>query len=134
MYCKICRFLLCLPLGVLSSVAGILAAQEGGHTVALIGARLIDGTGQAPLENGALVIQGQTLTAVGPADSVKFSKDAAVIDCHGQTIIPGLISDHSHVGLVDGLSIKLENYNRQNILRQLRQYEAYGSPQSPPWD
>jgi imidazolonepropionase-like amidohydrolase len=49
-----------------------------------------------------------------------------VIDCHGQTIIPGLISDHSHIGLVDGVSVKPENYNRENILRQLRQYEVYG--------
>ena len=123
---KICRFLLCLPLGIFSSAVGISAAQDDGQTVALIGARLIDGSGQAPLENSALVIQGETISAVGPEGSVKFAKDAAVIDCHGQTIIPGLISDHSHVGLVDGVSIKPENYNRQNILRQLRQYEAYG--------
>ena len=94
--------------------------------MALIGARLIDGSGQAALENSALVVQGETITAIAPEGSVKFAKDAAVIDCHGQTIIPGLISDHSHVGLVDGVSIKPENYNRQNILRQLRQYEAYG--------
>ena len=100
------------------------AAQEGASAVALIGARLIDGSGQAPLENAALVIQGETLIAVGPAASVKFPEGTAVIDCHGQTIMPGLISNHAHVGLVDGVSIKPENYNRQNILRQLRQYEA----------
>jgi imidazolonepropionase-like amidohydrolase len=123
---KICRFLLCFSLGIFSSATGISAAQEGGQTVAFIGARLIDGSGQAPLENSALVVQGETITAIGPEGSVKFAKDAAVIDCHGQTIIPGLITDHSHVGLVDGVSIKPENYNRQNILRQLRQYEAYG--------
>jgi len=51
--------------------------------------------------------------------SVEYPDDAEVIDCHGQTIIPGLISDHSHIGLVDGISIKAENYNRANILRQL---------------
>ena len=126
MHFPICRFLLRIALGVCLSATGISAAQEGGQTVALIGARLVDGTGQDPLENAALVIQGDTLSAVGPAASVKFPRDAAVIDCHGQTIIPGLISNHSHVGLVDGLSIKPENYNRENILRQLRQYEAYG--------
>jgi hypothetical protein len=48
--------------------------------------------------------------------------------------MPGLISNHSHVGLVDGVSIKPENYNRQNILRQLRQYEAYGSHRLQPSD
>jgi imidazolonepropionase-like amidohydrolase len=123
---KICRFLVCLALGLFSSATGISATQEGGQTVVLIGARLIDGTGQAPQENSALVIKEEMLSAVGPADSVKFPNDTAVIDCHGQTIIPGLISDHSHVGLVDGISIRPENYNRENILRQLRQYEAYG--------
>src|SRR4029077_11965800 len=73
-----------------------------------------------------LVIQADKISAVGPSGSVKYPDDAEVINCHGQTIIPGLISDHSHIGLVDGASVKPENYNRANILRQLRQYEAYG--------
>jgi len=123
---NICRFPLYLSLGLFSSLTSIASAQKGSQTVALIGARLIDGTGGPPLENAALVIQGQTLSAVGPAASVKFPDGTAVIDCHGQTIFPGLISNHSHVGLVDGISVKPENYNQQNILRQLKQYEAYG--------
>src|SRR3984957_11826999 len=123
---NIFRCSLYLSLGVFSSLTSIASAQESSQTVALIGARLIDGTGGPPLENAALVIQGQTVIAVGPEASVKFPDGAAVIDCHGQTIIPGLISNHSHVGLVDGISIKPENYNQQNILRQLKQYEAYG--------
>jgi imidazolonepropionase-like amidohydrolase len=61
-----------------------------------------------------------------PSDSVKCPQDAQLIDCRGQTIVPGLISNHSHVGVVDGTSVKPENYNGQNILRQLRQYEAHG--------
>jgi imidazolonepropionase-like amidohydrolase len=110
----------------LSSAFGLSAAGEGRKTVVLTGARLIDGTGNPPTENAVLVIQGDRVSAVGPADSVKYPDDAQVIDCRGQTIIPGLISDHSHIGLVDGTSVKPENYNRANILRQLRQYEAYG--------
>ena len=123
---NICRFPLYFSLGLFSTATSIASALEGNQTVALIGARLIDGTGGPPLENAALVIQGQTISAVGAADSVKFPDGTAVIDCHGQTIIPGLISNHSHVGLVDGISVKPENYNQQNILRQLKQYEAYG--------
>ena len=123
---NICRFPLYFSLGLFSSATSIAGAQQGSQTIALIGARLIDGTDGPPLENAALVIQGQTISAVGAADSVKFPDGTAVIDCHGQTIIPGLITDHSHVGLVDGISIKPENYNQQNILRQLKQYEAYG--------
>src|SRR5262245_61653635 len=41
-------------------------------------------------------------------------------------IIPGLISDHSHVGIFVGLKAAPENYNRDAILRQLKQLEAYG--------
>ena len=123
---NICRFSLYLSLGLFSSLTSIVSAQNGSQTVVLIGARLIDGTGEPPLENSALVIQGETLSAIGPGASVKFPDGTAVIDCHGQTIIPGLISNHSHVGLVDGISVKPENYNQQNILRQLKQYEAYG--------
>jgi imidazolonepropionase-like amidohydrolase len=123
---NICRFALYLSLGLFSSLTSLASAQKGSQTIALIGARLIDGTGGPPLENAALVIQGETLSAIGPEASVKFPDGSAVIDCHGQTIIPGLISNHSHVGLVDGISVKPENYNQQNILRQLKQYEAYG--------
>lgn len=112
----------CLLLGVVVS----MAAEPAGTTVALTGFRLIDGTGHGPVEDATLVIRGDTLSAAGPSDSVKCPDNAQVIDCRGQTIIPGLISDHSHVGLVDGTSVKAENYNRENILRQLRQYEAYG--------
>src|ERR1700757_2424397 len=112
----------------LSLFSGIClrADENDGKAIVLIGARLIDGTQSPPVENAVLIIEGDKLTAVGPAGSVKYPEDAQVIDCHGQSIIPGLISDHSHLGLVDGISVKPENYNRENIHRQLRQYEAYG--------
>src|SRR5262249_50187702 len=37
---------------------------------------------------------------------------AEVVDYTGKTIIPGLISDHSHVGIFIGLKAAPENYNR----------------------
>jgi imidazolonepropionase-like amidohydrolase len=110
----------------LSSAIGLSAAEEGRKMVVLKGAKLIDGAGHSPIGNAVLVIQGDKVSGVGPSGSVEYPDDAEVIDCRGQTIIPGLISDHSHIGLVDGTSVKPENYNRANILRQLRQYEAYG--------
>lgn len=41
-------------------------------------------------------------------------------------ITPGLIAAHAHVGQVDGVENGAANYNRENILRQLQQYQAYG--------
>jgi imidazolonepropionase-like amidohydrolase len=118
--------LLCFSIVLLSSPIAASAAESGSKTVVLAGAKLIDGTGHTPLEDAVLVIQDDKVAAVGATGSVEYPKDAEKIDCRGRTIIPGLISDHSHIGLVDGTSIKPENYNRANILRQLRQYEAYG--------
>src|SRR5438132_9460616 len=44
----------------------------------LSGARLVHGTGHAPVENAFLLIQGDKVSAVGPADSVKYPDDAQV--------------------------------------------------------
>ena len=104
---------------------GRSVAEVGNQVVVLTGARLIDGSGRPAVENSTLVIEGDKIGTVGPS-SDKYPTEALVIDCSGKTIIPGLISDHSHIGVVDGTSVKPENYNRENILRQLKQYEAYG--------
>jgi imidazolonepropionase-like amidohydrolase len=104
--------------------AGVYLAS--GATV-LTGARILDGTGRAPLENGALVFEGDRILDVGPADKVQRPADAKVIDARGKTIIPGLISAHSHLGLCQGvLGPRSENYTRENVQHQLQQYERYG--------
>lgn len=102
------------------------AQAESVKTVVLRGARLIDGSGNRPLETATIVINDGHITARGPVSVTAIPAGAKVIDYRGKTIIPGLISDHSHVGVVDGLSVGGKNYNRENVLSQLRQYEAYG--------
>jgi imidazolonepropionase-like amidohydrolase len=106
-------------------LAGGRSVAEVGNQVVLAGARLIDGSGRPAVENSTLLIEEDKISAAGQGP-IKYPAEAQVIDCRDKTIIPGLISDHSHIGVVDGTSVKPENYNRENILRQLRQYEAYG--------
>jgi imidazolonepropionase-like amidohydrolase len=96
------------------------------ETVVCKNVRVIDGLGGPPLERAAIVIKGNRIVAVGLAEKVPWPKSARVIDYGGKTVVPGLISDHSHVGQVDGTGTGPQNYNRANILRQLRQYEVYG--------
>jgi imidazolonepropionase-like amidohydrolase len=104
--------------------AGIHLA--GGMTV-LTGARIIDGTGRIPLENGALVFEGNRILDLGPADTVQRPPGAEVIDLSGKTIVPALISAHSHLGLCKGMiGPRPENYTRENVQHQLEQYERYG--------
>ena len=54
------------------------------------------------IENATLVMQGDTILAVGPSDLVTIPSDAEQIDVTGKTIIPGLVCTHSHIGSVAG--------------------------------
>ena len=98
----------------------------GDQTVVLADVRLISGEGRPPLEHTPIVIERDRIVSIGPADKLHWLKSAQVINYRNKTALPGLISDHSHVGQVDGVSLGSQNYNRANILSQLRQYEIYG--------
>src|SRR5262245_11011946 len=111
------------PMKIASSLTllGVLicAASADAQTTVLRGARVIDGTGGAPLDNATIVIRDGRIAAVGPSANTSVPDGAEVVDYSGKTIIPGLISAHSHVGIFVGLKAAAENYNRDSILRQL---------------
>jgi imidazolonepropionase-like amidohydrolase len=110
------------------SLLGVLifATAAEAQTTVLRNARVIDGTGGAPLDNATIVIRDGRIVSVGPSANTPVPDGAEIVDYRGKTIIPGLISAHSHVGIFVGLKAAAENYNRESILRQLRQLEAYG--------
>ncbi len=124
------RFMSSVVLPALLLAVGWTANITFAKDVIIIrGATIIDGTSQPPRNNVDLVIQGKTFFKVEESTSKtpdNAPANAKVIDLKGMTIIPGIISAHSHVGQVDGVKQASENYNRDNILRQLRQYEQYG--------
>jgi len=109
----------------LAFVMGAATAVDA-QTTALRGARVINGSGGAAIDNAVIVIRDGHIVAIGPSAGTPVPSDAEVVDYTGKTIVPGLISDHSHVGIFVGLKAAPENYNRDSILRQLKQLEAYG--------
>lgn len=116
-----------LALGVAAALAlGGCASWNQSSVVALKGASLIDGTGAAAVPNATVVISSGKIVAAGPSATTPVPADAKVVDVTGKTIIPGLISNHMHLGIVQGTQSKPENYNREFIVSQLRQYEALG--------
>ena len=117
------RLTLAFLLGVGASLASTILAA--GPVTAYKGARLIDGTGRAPVENSVLVVQDGKILVVGPAATTAIPKDATVVDLTGRTIMPGLVNAHGHLGLTSGNSLNPQNYNRENVARQLAQYEKY---------
>jgi imidazolonepropionase-like amidohydrolase len=65
-------------------------------SVRLIHARVIDGTGAAPLENQAVEITAGKITAVGPTASIDVADGKTVFDMTGRTLIPGIVGMHDH--------------------------------------
>ena len=70
------------------------------ETTVFLNASILDCTGKDPFPNGALVVSGERIQAVGPMDRVSLPRDARVVDLGGKTIMPGLIDAHAHVALV----------------------------------
>ncbi|HVB64614.1 MAG TPA: amidohydrolase family protein [Nitrolancea sp.] len=65
--------------------------------ILLKGGLLIDGTGAAPIADGAVLIDGERVLDVGPARAITPPPGTAVIDVTGKTIMPGLIDAHDHM-------------------------------------
>jgi len=63
--------------------------------VALVGARLIDGTGGVPVDDAVVVLDHGRLAAVGPGSSIP--RGAAVVDLRGATVTPGVVDSHVHL-------------------------------------
>ena len=111
-----------LALATLALPPSEAQAPAAGTTVAFTNARIIDGTGRAPIERGTLVVSGGRITAVGPAASTTIPAGAQRIDARGKTIVPGFINDHAHLNVERGATLPV----RDDLVRRLKIYAAYG--------
>ena len=60
-------------------------------------AHIFDGESAQLHDNWVVLVRGNKIEAVGPANEVKAPSDAKVIDLPGMTLMPGLIDAHSHI-------------------------------------
>jgi len=57
---------------------------------------LIDGSGRRRIYDSTVIIDGDTIIAVGSKDKIKIPNGAKVIDAHGLVLSPGFIDTHNH--------------------------------------
>src|SRR6185503_5210134 len=97
-------------------------AQElkGSGTVVLHAARVIDGTGAAPIANGVVVVTDDKIVAVGKQGAVNIPAGARTIDLGDATILPGFIDAHTHI-------VGRELNDPQSPTAAVRDYEAVGA-------
>jgi imidazolonepropionase-like amidohydrolase len=105
------------------AAAGTMQAQNPA-VFAIRAGRLFDSKTGRVVENQVIVVEGEKITAVGPAASVEIPAGASVIDLGKATVLPGLIDGHTHVfgfGL-DG--IKPGGAPFANMINDTREYRT----------
>lgn len=103
----------------------LCSTAASAETIVLQNLRLINGHDLAPVENATLVIEDGLITAAGADISADFA-GADIRDYSGKTVAPGFVSNHVHIGQVDGVTNGTPNFTRGNILAALDQYARYG--------
>ena len=71
------------------------APYVGSGTLAVINARIIDGTGAPPIESGFVFVRDGRIESVGPGAPADTAD--VVIDAAGRTVMPGLGDGHVHI-------------------------------------
>jgi imidazolonepropionase-like amidohydrolase len=63
-------------------------------SLVLANARVFTATGESPLENASVALDGTRISWVGPAAEAPAGE---IVDCTGKTIVPGLVDVHAHL-------------------------------------
>ena len=97
------------PAAIGVALSGLLIAQPATWWVAgnltllpfvLVGGLLIDGYEVPPRHHMAILVEGNTITWVGPAAEAKIPPDATVLDTSGRVMMPGMVELHAHLMLL----------------------------------
>jgi imidazolonepropionase-like amidohydrolase/Tol biopolymer transport system component len=82
--------------GVSLSMTQAAAKHKG--VVVITGAKIVTMAGKdgGVIENGAIVIDGDRIAAVGPAGAITVPAGAVTVDATGKTIVPGFVDAHAH--------------------------------------
>ena len=118
------RFFQILPLVVISACSQIgedASSGVAGSDASAVGlqafaaARILDGTGADPIDDGVLLVRDGVIEQVGTNEDVDIPSGAEVIDLGDRWLLPGFINAHGHV-----------TGDRAAALAQLEQYAHYG--------
>lgn len=114
-----------IPCALMFSAAIVAAAQQ--KPILLHDAALVDGTGAQVRPHVDITLHKGYIESVKPTYKKDAPKGVDIVECAGKTIIPGLISAHSHLGiLLDNATPSANAYTTENVTAALNQFERYG--------
>ncbi len=111
-------------------------------TIAIVGGDLFDSEAGVMRPAQTVLVQGDRITAVGPAATVTVPAGATVIDATGKTVMPGMWDMHGHaqvasqstlglIQLANGLTTVRDLAADLDVAVSLRDREAQGKLASP---
>ena len=86
-------------LALVAITACTAIAQQPARRIALVGGTLIDATGQRPIRNSVVLIDGERISRVGTVASTPVPAGYQVISTEGMSVLPGLWDMHVHTML-----------------------------------
>jgi len=84
---------------IAACVTLLAAISARAEQTALVGGRLIDGFGHAPIRNSVILVDDDRITAVGTVDTLAVPDGYTVISTDGMDVLPGLWESHAHIML-----------------------------------
>ncbi len=87
-------FLACI---ILLTIAAPSAFAQGKS--ALVGGRLIDGFGHAPIQDSVILVEDDRIVAVGTVETLPVPDGYNIISTEGMDVLPGLWESHAHLML-----------------------------------
>jgi imidazolonepropionase-like amidohydrolase len=84
-------------LGMAGFAALLCSQTPQPQVIAVRAGRLFDSKAGQMLTNQVIVIQGERISEVGPADQIKVPAGAQVVDLSQASVLPGLVDGHTHV-------------------------------------
>lgn len=87
----------------------------------VVGRRMIDCTGAAPVQDPVIAVQGERIAKIGTRSSIAIPEDADVLDCGAATLIPGMLDVHIHTMMFNCLTFHNMRVAQWEITPELQQ-------------
>jgi imidazolonepropionase-like amidohydrolase len=102
--------------------------SEAADAVLFEGARVITGDANAPIEDGAFLVENHRFGSVGRSGTIQVAASVRRVDLTGKTVIPAFVDMHSHVGYENATTAaeEKENFTRDNLVDHLERFAYTG--------
>jgi imidazolonepropionase-like amidohydrolase len=98
--------------------------RDSAAVTLLAGGTVFPAPYEKPLQNGAVLIEGSTIIAVGRRNAVQIPAGARTIDCSGRSIVSGFWNCHVH--FFERKWARAETIAAQELSEQLTEFTRHG--------